>query len=160
MNFRDAANAAPAAVGQTYRPGKGALESKHRKQVDSGSPRRLTGSIALDAALARQPPYSHQPRWDYGIGYEPPQGSECAIWIEVHPAATSNVKEVVDKLNWLRSWLRNEASDLGLMTGAAPNVPSYVWIATSGVHIPRNSPQARKLNEYGLRMPVERLRLP
>ena len=160
MRFKNAVSAAPKPISQSYRPGKTALKSAHRPLVDCHDTQRLTGSVDLDSALAKQSAHSDKSRWDYGLGYRPPQGSECAVWIEVHPAHTSEVKAVVGKVKWLRNWLKNEAGRLKILTGAAPNVPSYVWIATAGVHITRNSPQARNLSANGLGMPLKQLRLP
>src|SRR5437870_6011358 len=46
-------------------------------------------------------------RWDYGIGVK--NESEHVVWVEIHPASSNHVHEGIDKLNWLRSWLRSEA---------------------------------------------------
>lgn len=59
---------APLPVNQAYRPGKQALEKRHRSLVTCSDTQRLTGSIDLDATLAQEPDYANQPRWDYGIG--------------------------------------------------------------------------------------------
>ena len=160
MSFRAAARAAPAPVDRAWRPGKRALSSAHRSRVECEDAHRLTGSINLDSALATGARHANEPRWDYGLGYQPPHGAERAIWLEVHPAATSNVGEVITKLSWLRAWLRDEAPRLESLTVTDSDIPAFVWVATAGVHIPRNSPQARRLSSQGLRMPRRALRLP
>lgn len=160
MSFKAAASAAPPPVNRAYRPGKGALQGAHRRLVDCDDPRRLTGSINLDLALAPQPPHANEPRWDYGVGYRTGQTKECAVWIEIHSADTSDVKVVLNKLKWLRDWLRTKARTLESLTGIAKHAPSYVWIATGGVHIPPNSPQFRNLSQSGLMGPLKKLRLP
>lgn len=160
MNFEEAVRAAPAPVDSAYRSGKQALAGADRSRVTCVDPRRLTGSINLDSALSGEPGYANEPRWDYGIGYKPNRSVERAIWVEVHPAATSNVREVVDKLNWLRTWLREEALQLASLTASDGRIPPFVWIATAGTHIPRNSPQARQLATVGLDMPRKVLELP
>lgn len=79
---------------------------------------------------------------------------EKAVWIEVHPALTSEVETVLCKLSWLKSWLRDRGSlELRQMTS-----PSALYsVATgSGVHISQNSPQARRLAQSGLRFPCRR----
>ena len=93
MSFQAAVQAAPTAVAGAYRPGKQALPGQHRSLVTCADSRRLTGSVNLDAALQASLP--NAPRWDYGLGYQPVSGAERAVWIEVHPAATSNVGEVL-----------------------------------------------------------------
>ena len=160
MSFAAAVRAAPAPVDNAWQPGKRALANAHRSRIECADPHRLTGSIALDAALAGEADYTTAPRWDYGIGYQPRRGAERAVWIEVHPASTSNVGEVIDKLHWLRAWLRDEARQLESITVTDGRTRPFVWIATGGVHLSRNSPQARRLNSQGLRMPQKSLRLP
>ena len=71
MTFEAAVRAAPHPVNGAYRPGKQALEKGHRKHVTCVDSLRLTGSLDLDGALAREPRYAKQPRWDYGLGYKP-----------------------------------------------------------------------------------------
>ena len=160
MSFERAVRAAAPPVNNAYRPGKQALENRHRGKVTCADPRRLTGSIDLDSALARQPTYANRPRWDYGLGYRPPQGSERAVWIEVHSATTREVSAVLRKLQWLRGWLTTQATQLERMTVLTPNDVRYVWIASAGVHIPRNSRQARQLSQSSIRKPRQQLLLP
>ena len=160
MNFKEAVRAAPAPVNRAYRSGKQALSRSYRTRVTCVDPRRLTGSIDLDSTLAGEREHSNEPRWDYGIGYKPTRAAERAIWIEVHSASTKNVGEVIGKLTWLRTWLRDVAPHLKSLTVADVRVPPFVWIATGGVRIPRNSPQARRLSTEGLSMPRKVLQLP
>ena len=89
--FRDAVADAPSPVSQAYRPGKQALERRHRTLVTCSDTQRLTGSIDLDATLAQEPDYANQSRWDYGIGHKPTRGPERAVWVEVHTATTREV---------------------------------------------------------------------
>jgi hypothetical protein len=110
----------------------------------------LTGSVALDDVLKTK--YPNDPRWDYGIG--PRKGKrEAAVWIEVHPASTSEVTTVLKKLQWLKNSLRNQALPLDKLTSAQ----SYYWMATRGVHVRPGSPQARQLQLAGL--PTPRVRV-
>ena len=152
MTFKAAVQAAPHPVNGAYRPGKQALEKSHRSRVTCGGPQRLTGSIDLDSALARQPGYADKPRWDYGLGYKPERGRERAIWIEVHSATTREVSPVLKKLQWLRDWLNGEAEHLRRLTDRAGSDIRFVWVASSGVKITRNSPQARRLSQSGIRL--------
>ena len=162
MSFEKAVQAEPPPVNGAYRPGKQALENRHRNLVTCEDPRRLTGSIDLDSALARQPGYTNAARWDYGLGYRPPaEKREQAVWIEVHSATTSEVSAVLKKLQWLKDWLNAGAGCLEQMTyrGSAPDL-RFVWIASAGVKIPRNSPQARQLSRSAIPKPRKQLSLP
>jgi hypothetical protein len=129
-----------------------ALEKRDRGRVECDG-RRLAGSVNLDNALKRADPNGN--RWDYGIGVERQGGREEVLWVEVHSASTSNVGEVLDKLAWLKKWLREKAPALQRLTAA----DGYVWIATDRVDILPNSRQSRLLREAGLAVPRKRLRI-
>lgn len=131
--FKSIVQAIPAIAG-AYREGLQALESKDAGKVKPQNPRKLSGSVYLDKCLKTTNP--HDARWDYVIGY-----SEKAYFVEVHPANTSNVEEVVKKKKWLDVWLKTNALDLKAMMAGT----SYYWIASGKVAILPNSPQARKI---------------
>jgi hypothetical protein len=153
MTFEQAVAQAQPPVNGAYQPGLQALGS-NCDLVHCSTPRSITGSIYVDGVLAAEFPNS--PRWDYGVGFRRTSAEE-AVWIEVHPAATSDVRKMIDKLNWLQKWLERGASALNALTLRAER--PFHWIATGGVHINRNSPQARRLAQSGLRYPVQRLEL-
>ena len=159
MTFKRAVRAAPAPVNGAYCPGKEALEKGHRNRVDCNEPGRLTGSIDLDSALRREAGHARAPRWDYGLGYKPARGSEQAVWIEVHPATTKEVSAVLRKLQWLRDWLNADGERLKRLTDRADPKIRFVWIASTQVSIPGNSPQARQLNKRGIQQVLPRLSL-
>ena len=160
MTFRKAVEAATPPVNRAYRRGKQALENRHRAQVTCTHSRRLTGSIFLDSALAQEPGYAQKPRWDYGLGYTPENERECAVWVEVHSATTREVSTVLNKLQWLRDWLNSEAEQLRKMTFFTRDDFRFVWIASSGVNIPKNSRQARQLSQSGISSVRKHLSLP
>ena len=160
MSFREAVEDAPSPVNGAYREGIQALENRHRRHVTCGDSRRLTGSIDLDKALVREPDHANAPRWDYGVGYRPRNGPEQAVWVEVHSATTKEVSAVLQKLQWLRDWLNGDAEQLMRMTNATAEDCRYVWIASAGVRIPGNSPQARQLNTSGIGKVLRHLSLP
>ncbi len=152
MTFQQAVEAASDPVSGNFRPGKQALTNQHRRLVTCADPQRLTGSIDLDAALAAERAYAGDPRWDYGLGYRPVTGREQAIWVEVHSATTGEVSAVLNKLRWLKDWLNGEAEQLRRLTDRTGEDVRYVWIASAGVKITKNSPQARRLSQSGLRL--------
>ncbi|MGC8785380.1 MAG: hypothetical protein ACP5RN_13465, partial [Armatimonadota bacterium] len=151
--FRQAVEQCPELGDSAWQPGLQALgqDSQHVRCTDT---RRLAGSVFLDEALKEQ--YPDAPRWDYGIGWRE-SFQEVAVWIEVHPAYTGEVDTVLRKLQWLNRWLATSASTLNAIT--PHDKRPFYWVATDGVHIPRNSPQARRLFQSGLRYPVRVLRL-
>ena len=109
----------------------------------------------------KQPGYASTARWDYGLGYRPPAARrEQAVWIEVHSATTGEVSAVLRKLQWLRDWLNNGAGRLKRMTDRADSDIRFVWIASNGVNIPPNFPQARRLSKSAIQRPRRRLSLP
>ncbi len=152
MTFKNAVKAAPLPVNDAYCPGKQGMEKKHRKHVECANPQRITGSVNLDSVLAQDLRYASEPRWDYGLGYKLPEGSEQAVWVEVHPAKTSEVSIVLKKLQWLRDWLDIEASELRQMTNRTSGNNRFVWIASSKVNITKNSPQLRQLRQKGIQV--------
>lgn len=151
MTFQKAVEATPS-VGHAYRPGLQALPNAHARRIRCADTRRLTGSINLDSALRETK--SDKPRWDYGIGLRR-KSKEAAVWVEVHPASSTSITDMLAKLQWLRKWLRTEAQSLEALTQG-----DFYWLATDGkISITPNSPQAKRLASVGLRGPMRVLRL-
>jgi hypothetical protein len=109
--------------------------------------RACDGSVNLDHCLAAR--YPSDSRWDYCFAYN----SEV-YFVEVHPAQTSEVNAVIKKLQWLKSWLQNNAPEIDRMKAKNP----FYWIQTSGFNITKTSPQYRRAREAGL-LPIARLEL-
>jgi len=128
---------------QAYRPGLQALQRGDRSRILCRDSHMVTGSVNLDCALATILP--DDPRWDYGVGVIARTPSETVVWIEVHPASSHHVDEVLRKLIWLKNWLRTDAPQLGAMPR------EFVWIASGQVAMQANSPQRRRLAAKGLR---------
>jgi hypothetical protein len=147
--FQDAVVSVPV-LERAYRKGLQGLRGADRDRVLCRNPRGLTGSLGLDEHLASILP--NEPRWDYAIGYRA-QGGEQVYWIEVHPASSSHVDEVLAKLKWLRAWLTREAPRLAGLPA------THVWIATGRVAIRRGSQQQRLLAQAGITSPRQRLEL-
>jgi hypothetical protein len=113
------------------------LEMRHRK---------AQASVDLDAALQKSAP--NAPRWDYGVDAADRSRPTC-VWIEVHPATSSEVKTVVEKLRWLQGWLRQSDA-----CRAATH--EFYWVATeAGVRI--DTKRQRELAAAGLKMPKRRV---
>ena len=127
-----------------YREGLQALNKDCKDNVEATDTRLLYGSVDIDKATRDR--YPQASRWDYVVCYH---GARYVI--ELHPASTSNVREVLNKLKWLKDWLKDKDR-----LGQAKK--SYHWIATDGVHIHPESREAKQLAIKGLK-PEKRLKL-
>lgn len=128
-----------------YRKGLQALKAADRSLINLGNPRHCLGSADIDASLAVQQPQAS--RWDYVIAHE-----QTLHFVEVHPAYTSEVSQVIKKKEWLLAWMKN--AEVGNL-----DVPRrFHWLASGKVAITRNSKQARAAAQMGL-MPVRQLEL-
>ena len=96
--------------------GKGAVEGKYRKVIDTKDG-RCTGSVDLDAACKAEEPGAN--RWDYGLGFKKVDKPELAIWVEPHSGSSAGeVKAVLAKLDWLEAKLALKPfADLRALTG-------------------------------------------
>lgn len=80
---------------------------------------------------------------DYAIGYE-----QKAWFVEVHPANTSNVKEMLKKVEWLEGWLKDKGSQLAEIR----RDHLHYWIPSGKVCISKTSPQYRSLAKHKLQI--------
>ncbi len=122
MSFQQAVqNTAP--IAECYRNGLLAL-GNHSLKITPSVPRSCSGSIDLDTCL--QPRFPNATRWDYALGY-----GDYAYFVEVHPAS-GQVSEMLNKVTWLRQWLKGEGALL-----AAIHHPgkTFHWLSTNGVKI-------------------------
>lgn len=120
------------------KPGMTAIRKSDRARVRCSQPRRLTGSVDLDSAL--KPIHPKKPRWDYGIGL----GSRV-VWLEVHPASSHHIDEVLNKLEWLQGWMETEAPALRRLRA------EFIWLASGRVGFRSGSPQMKRIAECGLK---------
>lgn len=150
--FQKAVAQTPQLGTNSYRSGLRAIASSHRERIIARQS-TILGSVNLDSALKEVCP--EQPRWDYGIGVQG-DSQPVAVWVEFHPAETNRVDEVIRKLRWLKEWLRQHAPSLN---GLTPTERAFHWVATSGCHIQRSTPQARRLFQEGLGLPRQVLNI-
>jgi hypothetical protein len=137
--FNRAIQATPRLAG-AYRPGLRALRTVDRERVSCRDGRRLTGSINLEEAVRASHPSAK--RWDYGIGIK--AKTNHVVWVEVHPASSKHIQDVIGKLSWLREWLKTEAPALRRLP------PIFVWVASGRVAIPPTSAQRRTVAKAGI----------
>jgi len=149
MRFQDAvANSDD--VRDCYRAGLQALLERDRNRLSFKDPRKISGSLNLDASVDGL--YRDQPRWDYGIGIKKTGSTDEAIWIEVHPADANQVQKLINKLTWLKNWLNNRAKDLMSIT---ERDSPYIWVSSGRVSFQQTSPQAKRLALAGITFPRE-----
>jgi hypothetical protein len=144
MSLRDVANS-NSQLKSCWKQGLQALQRKHKSliKIQNSS---CSGSIDIDQCLRSQCP--SDPRWDYGLDIH-----EMGIFIEVHPAHTSEVNTVLAKLTWLKSWFKRNCSLFDSLSR------SYHWIASGSVAIRKGTPQARRLSANGINGPYKYLTL-
>lgn len=130
-----------------FRNGLQAL-GKNSEKVSADDTKKLSGSVDIDACTRDL--YPEDSRWDYAIGYE-----NLSYFVEVHPANTSNVREMIKKANWLRRWLDEKASALKSISGDSV----FYWIPSGKCAIAPGSPQSRMLAGSKIRI-VSPLRFP
>ncbi len=136
LTFNDAVNKVPSLI---LKDGLGAIKAGYRDKLHIKEPRKLCGSVDIDKDLQASEP--HSARWDYAIGH-----GEKAYFIEFHPADTSNVKEVIKKLEWLKTWLKSTASQLDKLKAEKP----YHWIASGRINILPGSREYRLCVSKGI----------
>lgn len=117
----------------TIQPGLRAM-GNNAKVIDINDSKKLHGSVDIDKCTCKH--FPNECRWDYVVGYD-----GFAYFIEVHPANTSNVKEMIKKSVWLESFLKSHARLLRDLN----NDKVFYWIPSGKHAILKNSPQAKRL---------------
>jgi hypothetical protein len=141
MSFEKAVRATPS-VSAAYEKGLRALREVDRNRITCRDTRKITGSLNLDAAL--ESTYPNAARWDYAIGLVHEKGRDRICWVEVHPASSKHVREVINKFEWLKDWLQTEA----LRLRELPR--EFVWIASGRVYLPPGDMKRNLLAQKGI----------
>lgn len=139
QSFNDAVGQCTEIKG-ALKPGLSALKG-NSKVVRVADTKLIDGSVDIDEAVRDK--YPEDSRWDYVVGY-----ADEAFFIEVHPAATSNVDEMVKKVKWLKVWLSSCASELKKLH----KKEVYYWVPSGRVNILPGSVQYRKIAAYRLQI--------
>ncbi len=142
---------ATSVVGHAFHAGIQALEEQHKQMLEDKH--LATGSLALDETLKKTKPHGDAHRWDYAIGLSAANNKERVLWLEPHRAGSGEAQTVIDKLEWLKGWLRDSAPELDKLHKA------FVWLGTNK----ENPNDRRRRNDFaqkhGLRRVSGRLRL-
>lgn len=73
------------------------------KQISATNTEKLEGSVDIDTCTKKL--YPQDARWDYAIGYE-----GKVYFLEIHPANTSNIKEMIKKAEWLKKMVESKSA--------------------------------------------------
>jgi hypothetical protein len=137
MTFERAIHASSAR--DCLRPGLSALENKDRAYLAATDTRKLNGSVYLENCL---PPDA---TWDYLIGYD-----GKAYCVEVHPASTSEIGRMLNKLQWLKGWLNyNPEVKAKLAAGC------FIWVASGPVDLLPTVQKSKQLALSGIVGPTK-----
>jgi hypothetical protein len=136
-------------VKRCFQAGKQALEEKDRNKIEFADNKKCGGSLFIDKCLSDQKKYPNDNRWDYAIDYN----SEV-FFIEVHTASSGEVSTVIDKLKWLKTWLRTAAPEIDKLKATSRH-PFY-WVQSGGFNIPRHSKQYRLVEQLNIK-PISKL---
>ena len=143
MSFAEVAG--EAGLGGELRKGLQALQGPDHERVTCTSPRNLEGSIYLDNAVRGG-------RWDYVIGWKHLGDGEVAIWLEIHPASsTGNIREIVEKLEWLHTWISSQGQAFKRLPGIK------IWLATGRCVFKGTDPKLKQLQQLGVQFYSRRL---
>jgi hypothetical protein len=113
------------------KPGLQALTEQYKNKIKAKKPRKINGSIFLEECLSGG-------TWDYIIGY-----NDETFFVEIHPAETSEVNTVLNKLRWLKEWKRETSFN---------EDNNFYWLSSNGVHILPRSPYWKRIHSYGLKV--------
>lgn len=133
-------------VKDCYKPGLQGL-GKHSTKVILTNNKDCGGSLDIDACTTKLNPNDN--RWDYAFAY-----NEKVYFIEVHTANTGEVTTVINKLNWLKTWLLEKAPEINQLKAESP----YYWIQSGKFNILPTSRQYRRIVAQGIK-PVPKLSL-
>jgi hypothetical protein len=134
-------------VQNCYQKGKLAIKRNERVKVELSDPQLGGGSLFIDQCLISQGLYPNANRWDYAIDY-----NGEVFFFEVHSANSSEVSTVLNKLDWLKDWLHQKATEINAIKAKSP----FYWVQSNGYHILPNSRQERTVIQKGLK-PISRL---
>lgn len=127
--------------------GKQAIKSIDRGKVVETNNKKVQGSLDIDSQVKTL--YPKEPRWDYALSYD-----DKIYFFEVHPAETSEVDRVINKVKWLKCWLKTRAPKLDKLPKAEH---PYTWVQSGRYAILPTARAKMKLSAAGLTIAKELL---
>jgi hypothetical protein len=152
VTFKEAVEATEG-LAEAWRAGFAALRGVDKPHLVAEDTRRLRGSVNIDAALQEQ--YPGDPRWEYGIGHQPANlDAEMVYWVEIHPANSREVNIVLQKLAWLKKWLRESGPRLNALRR------EFIWVSSGRTSFTLSAPQRKQFVLQGLQHRGRVFRIP
>lgn len=142
-----------AALREHYRAGLQALPPAAADKIEAKDPRSLTGSVDLDNALKRLHP--EEPRWDYALGVRVSGTRDRAIFLEVHPATSAEVKSVIRKKEWIDQWLQSKPGGQSILKLDR----TYIWVASGRNLLTKTSQDLKRLATMGILFEARRVKV-
>ena len=139
VRFKEAVENCPEIKG-CLQKGLSAMGS-NSKTVKATDTKLLEGSVDIDNAVKVL--YPNEARWDYVIGY-----ANEAFFVEIHPADTKNVAEMVGKVKWIKKWLSASAPELNELHKNG----DFFWIPSGRVKISKGSIQFKQIAANNLKI--------
>ena len=130
-----------------FRVGKQAIKSVDRSKVVATNNKKVQGSLDIDSQVKAL--YPNDPRWDYALSYD-----DKIYFFEVHPAETSEVDKVVNKVKWLKCWLKTQAPKINELPKAEH---PYTWVQSGRYAILPTAREKMKLSASGIKITKELL---
>lgn len=127
-------------VSKGFCVGKKAIKNSDRNKVNASDSRKLQGSLDIDSQVKII--YPQSPRWDYALSY-----NDIIYYIEIHPAETSEIDTIVNKVKWLKEWLKTKAPAINKLPKA--EYP-YIWVQSGRFAILPTSKDKMKLSAAGV----------
>jgi len=143
MTFKAAVEKTPN-LESAWRAGLQALRAEDKPHIEPQDPRKLKGSVDVDAALLRAEPNAN--RWDFGIAYQHTnRDAETIYWVELHTASDSQISVVIRKAQWLLNWLRND----GRLLAAFER--DIVWVSSGATTFTPSATKLKQMSQLGMR---------
>ena len=120
--------------------GKQAIKSIDRSKVVATNNNKVQGSLDIDSQVKAL--YPNEPRWDYALSYD-----DKIFYFEVHPAETSEVDKVINKVKWLKCWLKSQAPKINKLPKAEH---PYTWVQSGRYAILPTAREKMKLSVSGI----------
>jgi hypothetical protein len=126
-----------------WQPGLQALRAEARPHIKAEDTQKLSGSADVDGALQPSEPQAN--RWDFAVGYQHAnRHDEVIYWIETHTGSDNQIKVVLKKLEWLKTWMRRDGNHL------ANFERDFVWVSSGHTLFTKGSMQVKALAQKGL----------
>lgn len=123
------------------KPGLQAIKTQYLKKIKVPDKKRYGSSIDFDEALKKD--FHNDYRWDYGFEYD---GN--FIFLEFHPAQTSEIDKICKKASFIRNWLLANCPEILNLPKFEKYDRQFYWVATGNNDI-RLTPKGSQSKKIG-----------